>query len=295
MSQVLHSLCRKGGNGKGVLNELVLQAFGDYGKTMSSAFFTEKTRNSGSATPQLADKKGVRVLIATEPEENEKLQVGRLKQISGNDRIQARDLFQSLFYYTPQFGIFFQCNTIPELSKVDGGVQRRLRVIEFPFDFVENPTMPHQRQADNELKETLVKSLLWKQHFMRMLIFFYQTEVKGCQSLEPPENVVRASKSFLDSCNPIAEWLNENCTLTGDRRDKAKFPEVLDYYKDVHKRKSQYCSVKRNQFYESLRLCGLTLSTGNGYEICHGIVLKPPRHSEDIDDDVFLPEEDPSA
>jgi putative DNA primase/helicase len=112
---------QQGGNGKGLFNELVLKTFGQYAKTMTSAFFTEKSRNSGNATPQLADKKGIRVLIATEPEENEKLQVGRLKQISGNDQVQARDLFQSLFYFTPQFGIFFQCNTIPELSKSSEG------------------------------------------------------------------------------------------------------------------------------------------------------------------------------
>ena len=247
---------------------------------MMSAFFTEKSRNSGNATPQLADKKGIRVVIAAEPEENEKLQVGRLKQISGNDQIQARDLFESIFYFTPQFGIFIQTNTIPELSKVDGGVQRRLRVVEFPFDFVQNPTMPHQRQADNEIKETLVKSLSWKQQFMRILIFIYQTEVKGRQSLDPPASVVRASKSFFDSCNPVAEWLRDNCTLTGVRKNKAKFPEVLDYYQKVQKEKRLNCSVKRNHFYESLRLCGLETSNGANYDVLHGIILERPDQDE---------------
>lgn len=243
---------------------------------MNSAFFTEKSRNSGNATPQLADKKGVRVLIATEPEENEKLQVGRLKQISGNDQVQARDLFQSLFYYTPQFGVFFQCNTIPQLSKVDGGVQRRLRVVEFPMDFTENPMLPHQRLADNELKETMVKSLLWKQHFMRMLIHYYQTEVKGQPAIGPPDSVARASKSFLDSCNPVAEWLAANCDLTGNDEDKHSISAVYDHYTAT--RNMSKPLIVFNHFRSQFSLCGLRTTTPQGRRTYHGLRLQEPEH-----------------
>lgn len=267
---------RQGGNGKGLFNELVLQTFGDYARTMQSTFFTEKSRNSGNATPQLADKKGVRVLIASEPEENEKLQIGRLKQISGNDQIQARALFESLFYFTPQFGIFIQCNTIPSLSKVDGGVQRRLRVIEFPFQFVENPRMPQERQADNALKENQVKSLSWKQQFMRYLIYVYQTEVRERQVLEPSDNVLRASETFLASCNPLAEWLSTNCTITKSETDKVKFSAVFEYYNAI----SGSFHGGRNEFYRCLRLCGLKISHAKGYFWCRGIRLESPERND---------------
>ena len=115
--------------------------------------------------------------------------------------------------------------------------------------------------------------------------------------VDPPPSVVRASKSFFDSCNPVAEWLRENCKLTGVRKNKAKFPEVLDYYQKVQKEKRLDCNVGRNHFYGSLRLCGLETSAGNGYEVYHGIILEPPAQPEDIagssGGDMFLPDEDP--
>ena len=210
------------------------------------------------------------MLIATEPEETEKLQVGRLKQISGNDQVQARDLFQSLFYFTPQFGIFFQCNSIPQVSKVDGGVQRRLRVIEFPFDFVENPILPHQRQADNNIKDVLVKSLAWRQQFVRILIHIFITEVKDQQSLHPPDSVSQASKSFLDSCNPVAEWLASNCTLTGNRNDVCSLKSIFAYYV------SKGGNIPKQAFNNFVRLCGFEMTGPQRYESYRGIVLEPP-------------------
>ena len=85
----------------------------------------------------------------------------------------------------------------------------------------------------------------------------------------------------IDPDNTLLTWLRENCTLTGSKKDKARFPDVLDYYKVMQTQKSQTKAVKRNHFYESLRSCGLLVSTGNGYEVCHGIILRAPqRHAE---------------
>ena len=166
--------------------------------TMEAAYFTESSNSSGSATPQLADKKGVRVLITSEPEHVEKLQVGRLKKITGNDQIQARPLF----YYYPMFGIFIQCNKIPKVSKIDGGVIRRLRVIEFPFQFVENPGLPHERKVDPEVKRTKVHSLVWRQQFIRALIYLYIKRVKPLDYLGMPDGVAASSISVLGQLQP---------------------------------------------------------------------------------------------
>jgi hypothetical protein len=51
---------------------------GDYLKSIKSSFFTHKARHAGAAVPELADKKGVRVLISGEPEEGEKIQIANL-------------------------------------------------------------------------------------------------------------------------------------------------------------------------------------------------------------------------
>ena len=76
--------------------------------------------------------------------------------------------------------------------------------------------------------------------------------------------------------DPIAQWLADNSRLTGIRKNKARFPAVLDYYEKVQKEKKLDCKVQRNRFYKSLRHCGLETSNGANYDVLHGIILKRP-------------------
>ena len=262
-----------------------MQTFGDYAKTMEAAYFTESSNSSGNATPQLADKKGVRVLITSEPEHVEKLQVGRLKKITGNDQIQARQLREHLFYYYPMFGIFIQCNKIPKVSKIDGGVIRRLRVIEFPFQFVERPSLPHERKGDPEVKRVKVHSLVWRQQFMRALVYLYIKQVKPLDYLGMPDRVASSSKAYLDNCNPVAVWLAEYYDITGDEGDKLGARVAFSTFKtEAHKN-----DLSENDFSDGMKMCKVSKKRekhGNSY-------LGLRRKSEDDADSGvdFLPEQ----
>ena len=67
--------------------ELMTYTMGDYLKSIKSSFFTHKARHAGAAIPELADKKGVRVLISGEPEEGEKIPIATLKELTGGAKI----------------------------------------------------------------------------------------------------------------------------------------------------------------------------------------------------------------
>jgi phage/plasmid-associated DNA primase len=74
--------------------------------------------------------------------------VNRLKQLRGNDLIQARGLYKDSEEYRPQFGMVFQMNEIPELSKVDDAISKSLKIVEFPYQFVDSPLYEYQRKLD---------------------------------------------------------------------------------------------------------------------------------------------------
>ena len=44
------------------------------------------------------------------------------------------------------------CNDLPKLANIDGGVVRRIEVVDFPSKFIDNPrptpNNPHQYQMD---------------------------------------------------------------------------------------------------------------------------------------------------
>jgi phage/plasmid-associated DNA primase len=119
-------------NGKTSVTNLVKYAFGEYYAILDHTIITRRRNNPSNASPELADKRGKRFIIMTEPESDEPVYVGFMKQLTGGDEITARALFHSPFKYKPQFKLVLMCNNLPRLSATDGGVVRRVRVI--PFD-----------------------------------------------------------------------------------------------------------------------------------------------------------------
>ena len=101
--------------------------------------------------------------------------MSKIKEITGGDEISARALYGNPITYRPQFSLFVQMNDEPELSKIDGGIARRIRKVEFPFVFKMNPVLDHERQANTDIKERKVRSIEWRNEFILMLIETFNT------------------------------------------------------------------------------------------------------------------------
>ena len=72
--------------------------------------------------------------------------------MSGRDDITTRDLFKSNMTYIPLFTVFLQCNDMPNIKNLDNGIIRRLRIINYPFQFVEKPINIKDKKVDAKLK-----------------------------------------------------------------------------------------------------------------------------------------------
>ena len=148
----LYILTGTGGNGKGLLSTILNNILGDYIYTASNTFLTEKIKG-GQANSTLAKCKGIRYLLVSEPDDgsNEaEFNVEFIKMITGGDIITTRDLYKSNFSFKPQFTPFVQCNSKPKLGKMDNGIKRRIKIHNYPFEFVEKPDKQNkkQKQAD---------------------------------------------------------------------------------------------------------------------------------------------------
>ena len=74
-----------GSNGKSVCINFFQAAFGGYCGVLPITVLTRKQGGSGSATPELADTWGKRFVVFQEPENDDKLYIGRMKELSGSD------------------------------------------------------------------------------------------------------------------------------------------------------------------------------------------------------------------
>src|SRR5437868_4288868 len=83
--------------------------------------------NSSSASPEVADKKGIRACTMDEPNHNDEINTGFMKLFTGGDEITARALFQEPIYFKPQFKPFLLCNKLPNIRSDDDGTWRRLK------------------------------------------------------------------------------------------------------------------------------------------------------------------------
>ena len=197
-----------GGNGKSKLVELIDFVLGDYSKSMDVAFLTTKRGSSSSASPELENIKNARFVYMSEPEKNDIIYVGKLKQMTGGDKMTTRALFKGTTQFKPQFKIVLMCNDLPQLGGNDGGIWRRIEVVKYLAQFTDNiKSVNHERYqylADNQLTSKLEQ---WKLVFMIKLFQKYVEYDK--EGTCPPEEVKEETKQYKTSNDIISNWMDD--------------------------------------------------------------------------------------
>uniref|UniRef100_A0A6C0CBX0 SF3 helicase domain-containing protein n=1 Tax=viral metagenome TaxID=1070528 RepID=A0A6C0CBX0_9ZZZZ len=203
-----------GANGKSKLMELLKYTLGEYFKPMDIRLLTEKRSSSSSASPEVADKKGIRACPFDEPKSNDEINTGFMKIFTGGDTITARALFKEPIYFKPQFKPFLLCNHLPNINSDDDGTWRRLCVIPFLSKFIKpsdteqiakKATWPSNYfMADGDLSNKL-KS--WRQTFMGMLISYYRKYKED--GLVHPKLVRQHTVNYRRRCDIFQDFIND--------------------------------------------------------------------------------------
>lgn len=230
-----------GANGKGTLTKLMKNVLNDYYSTTDPTVITRQRRHAGEASPHLADKKGKRWLEVSEPDVDDKIETGILKTLTGEDMIQARQVYEKAFYYIPQFSFTLQCNDKPKLKSDDGGVRRRIRVLTFPNIFIDNPKKSNERKLVNDIDNKLEEC---KDVLMWLLINVYYVKYKEWGTLKghEPKTMLEDSAEYIDKSNTIKLFFNSKYSLTDNKNDKLMLEDVWLDYQEWHK--INYPSIK---------------------------------------------------
>lgn len=219
-------------NGKSTAVDFLNRILGDYASTVAHTLLTRKRAGAGAATPELADKRGIRFIQINEPSKNDNIEVGFMKELTGNDKIPARALYGDPFYYRPQFKFILICNKLPLIDANDGGTWRRIRVIPWDVQFldhdatIENPKL--QFYKDYEIDDKLE---LWKAAGMWYLLKFYYPLYKNKNMKEPPKVTMYTEKYKKDS-DLYHEFIVDNFILTRDKRDSESILDIANTFKN---------------------------------------------------------------
>lgn len=221
----------KGSNGKSTIVDFLTKILGDYASSVPHTLLTRKRGSAGAATPELADKRGIRFIQINEPSKSDEIEVGYMKLLTGNDQIEARALYGEMFYFKPQFKFVFICNKLPKVDSSDGGTWRRIRAVPFEVEFLDkgskirNPKM--QFYKDSDIDNKMDK---WKRVFMWYLLKEYYPKYRE-NGVYEPEKVVECTQKYKKDSDFIFDFLSATVELTKDDKDYESMTEICNDFR----------------------------------------------------------------
>jgi P4 family phage/plasmid primase-like protien len=214
-------------NGKSFLMERLTNCFNDYGNTFSVNMLTGKSREAGSSYVELINFNKKRFMYCSEPEANSKFNANSLKQFTGDTVTARKNHSNEIERIKPTYNIFVCCNRLPEMDLYDGGISRRINIIEFKNKFTLNPNIKIKTEKQlikySEQEQKKIENSL-----LHLLIKNYQILKNKAFEIKEPEYLKILKESYGDSNNNIKDILEEYFEYSDSTED-------IVYKKDIKK------------------------------------------------------------
>lgn len=224
----------EGDNGKSVTELFFEKMLGEYAVKLPTSLIVGKRTQSSAACPELVRAgNGVRWAILQEPDKKDVINIGILKELSGNDSFFARGLFQAGGEIDPMFKLSVICNDPPSIPYSDKATWNRIRVIPFESTFSNDAPDTYEEQLQkkifpkdpyfNEKIPTLIKPFAW------VLLNHRQ---KGSRFVEP-EKVKLATDFYRKKNDSYRQFLDER--IMEDPSGRISLPELYSSFKEWFK------------------------------------------------------------
>jgi P4 family phage/plasmid primase-like protien len=228
-----------GANGKSQLLNLMKLAMGEFGEKVEVTLLTRKRNNANEANSEKIKLMHKRFAFLSEPEDGEKINIGLLKELTGSEEIVARGLYQEAVSFVLEAKLFLACNELPEIKGEDTALWRRIRVIDFPSRFIDDPVEPGEYKIDRTLPSRMREDLSWRQTFMKILLEYYYKDVK-----EPIEINIKTNE-YRQENNDFYNWLEENVKYK--ENEVLQLKEVCQIYLGKNKVHSSFSSKYKKE------------------------------------------------
>jgi P4 family phage/plasmid primase-like protien len=215
-----------GGNGKSKLVELMRMTFGDYQTALQATVLTRSRPDAGAANPEMMAAKSRRFIYLQEPDDKEALNTSRMKQLSGEDMVEARALYGDQEKFVIMGKLFMMCNRLPPVTTMDRGTWRRIRVIEFVSKFVlpDSPEYLEKRPNVFLIDLELDKKLrAWREPFLALLVHIYETQYIPFGLNPVPAVVMKACDKYKDNFDIYARFKSERIREPTTLEERTEF------------------------------------------------------------------------
>jgi hypothetical protein len=225
-----------GGNGKGLINELVMVLMGvvegsnqmcAYAYNGNTNTLTSKKAISDGACAAVANMHKKRLVRFTEPDEDKDIQKDTVTKLTGDSSINARPLFSNDTHTKLPTLFILECNSRPGFSgRMDSAVERRLRDIYFEAKFIPGPEKFAKHIAENPddknvyLANSKYMEDKWRVEY-QFALFHILTEklrqywenknINGEDwEIPVPKQIADRSAEYIEANDDILSWIRDN-------------------------------------------------------------------------------------
>jgi P4 family phage/plasmid primase-like protien len=259
-----------GSNGKSKVFKILEKILGCQYTQLDKSIFM-KTRKSSGATPEVMDLMGKRGGMYSEGEtsDNIEMNIGGIKQISGEDKITGRPLYCSKVDFYPYIKIHMATNYTPSLD-AQKATADRLIYIFMDTNFTEKPKNKNDIKIDSVFAEKLENEYLSE---------MFSWIVKGAKEYYKDYKIImtdefkQRTKEVLAGEDSIQNFFNRLLIKTGNDKDFIKRSELFEHYMKFCNKNSQRCQP-RSSLFNRIEQLGVLKSTLHGLDIFRGITVK---------------------
>ena len=246
----------KGGNGKSLLNGLMLKTVSKYGYKAPSSLVISPIKEGGNPAVYNMNKK--RFILVSEPDEDAKFNSGTMKELTGDGIINSRTLYKSNdsdMIVEIKMTFVIESNDIPKLNKIDDGILRRFRNIPFvsrfvsdeKYDTLDEKTNVYRANQEyktdkwqDEHKQALFEIL--RNHFIN----FKNNNYKIC--IQSQEAKI-STNEYLLGCDDVYDWFISKYQLYNykDEKEEIKYIKIKDMLYEDFIRSDFYLSLNYTQ------------------------------------------------
>ena len=212
-----------GGNGKSTFFNTLARVLGDYATSVRPALLLTGSANNGA---ELAALRGVRLALAAETEEGQRLDGAAVKGLVSTDRVAANPKYKDPFSFTPSHTLVLYTNFLPRVGSSDRGTWSRLTVL--PFN-------AHLRDTAGERKD--YAEILFTQAGGAVLAWMIEGArrfIANGYKLTPPTVVQEALADYRKSNDWLGAFMEECCDLGENYAVSSK---------ELYQRYTAYCQV----------------------------------------------------
>ena len=255
VSQSFVMMKGEGGNGKSVINGIMLKAMGKLGHVLNNNILCENIK-SGGANTDIANLDHIRFGVASEPDEKTAISNSTIRELTGNSTITARKLYENMDQIILLLTLVLELNDEPLFkSSMKFADSRRFIYLLFRSTFTKKDSDVNNITIFKANPEYMQPHFTERVKTALLVVLFEHNKLKYKGDITIPEKVQLDTDEMLSCGNEFLHWFNNtyekvlgltNTFDSPDKEVKIQHEHIFITFNDIYEK------LRESDFYRHL-------------------------------------------